>query len=163
VGVHLYECEAPISLEAGLDNVAEVLEERDEIVLSRVWCEVSNVASSLPGGSLLDNHIIALDPVGWEVVMAERSSWRHAHGGHRLLLRYRWLALLVCPVATDRARPEPLAIHGTQGLLGILAFTESHEAIAPRSASLHVPHNPGFRNGTERGEGLEENLVIDFV
>lgn len=88
MGVHFYEREPSISLEAGLDNVTEILEERDEIILSRVRREISDIASRLPGRSLLDNHIIALDSVGWEVVMAERSSWRHAHGRHGLLLRY---------------------------------------------------------------------------
>lgn len=85
--IHLDECETTISLEARLDNVTEVLEERNEVVLGSVRGEVADVACGLPSGSLLDNHVVALDAVGWEVVVTKRSRGSHAHGRHGLLLR----------------------------------------------------------------------------
>ena len=163
MGVQFDKRKSPIGLEARLDNVAEVLEQRDEVVLSSVRRQVSDVASCLPRGSLLDNHIIALNAVGREVMMAERSGRCHAHGRHGLLLRNRWLALLICPVATDRPRSKPLAIHRAQRLLCILAFAESNEAVSSRSPSLHIPHNSSFGNRTKCRESLEEDLVINFV
>lgn len=38
VGIHFDESEAAIGLEARLNNVPEVLEERNKVILGGVWC-----------------------------------------------------------------------------------------------------------------------------
>ena len=86
MGVHLDEGEATICLEACLNDVAEVLEERYEVVLGGVWSEVADVTGGLPSGSLLNNHIVALNTVGWEVMVTERRGRSHSHSRHGLLL-----------------------------------------------------------------------------
>lgn len=86
MGIHLDKRKATISLEACLNNVAKVLEERYEVVLGGVRSEVADVTGSLPSRSLLDNHIVALDAVGWEVMVAERCRRSHTHRRHGLLL-----------------------------------------------------------------------------
>lgn len=149
VGVHLDERKATISLEASLNDIAEVLEQGDKVVLGGVRGEVADIASCLPSWGLLDDHVVALNAVGWEVMVAERSGWSHAHCRHSLLLGDRWLTLLVGPVAPDCARSKPFTVHGAQGLLSILALSESNEAVASRATSLHVPHDASFRYGAE--------------
>ena len=163
VGVHFDESKAAVRLEASLNNVTEVLEERNKIVLSGVWGKVSDVTGSLPLWSLLDDHVVALNAVGWEVMMTEWSGWSQSSGGHHLLLRDGWLALLIGPVAANGARTEPLAIHGAECLFSILALTESNESVSTGTSSLHIPHNSSFRNGAEGRESLEKNLIVDFV
>ena len=111
MGVHLDEGEAAISLEASLNNVTKVLEKRNEIVLGGVGSKIANIAGCLPSRSLLDNHVIALNTMGWEVVMAKGGGWSHSHGRHGLLLRDGWLTLLICPVAANCSGAKPLAIH----------------------------------------------------
>lgn len=113
MGIHLDKRESTVSLEAGLDDVAEVLEEGNEVVLGSVRSEVADIAGRLPTGGLLNNHIVTLNAVGGEVVMTERSGWSHAHGSHSLLLGDRWLALLVGPVAANCPRSKPFSIHRT--------------------------------------------------
>jgi hypothetical protein len=129
---------------ASLGNISEVLEEGHQIRLRGVWCQVADVASGLPLGSLRDDHVVALDTMSGEVVVSERSGWRHAHGSHGLLLRNRGLSLLVGPVAANGARSKPLSIHGAQCALSISTIPESNESVTTRSAGLHVPHNTGF-------------------
>ena len=146
MSVHLDEGEATISLEARLDNVAKVLKERDQILLSSVRGQVANVACGLPIGSLVDNHVIAVDAVGREVVVTIGSGRGHAHLLHGSLLGDGRLALLVGPVAANGAGAEPLAVHRAQSLLGIGAIAESNEAVSTRPASLHVPHDPSLRH-----------------
>lgn len=163
MGVHLDESKAAVRLEASLGDVAEVLEQRDEIVLGGVGREVANVASGLPSGSLLNHHLVRVCALGGEAVVAERSGRGHAHLGHGLLLRVRGLALLVGPVATDGARAKPFAVHVGESLLSITTVTESDEAIATGATSLHVPHDTGLGDGAKGGEGLEQNLVVDFI
>jgi hypothetical protein len=85
--IHLHECKATIGLETSFKDIAEVLKEGDQVILGGVGGEVAHVASSLPLGSLLSNHIIALNAVGGEVVVSERSSRRHTHSNQSLLLR----------------------------------------------------------------------------
>jgi hypothetical protein len=70
---------------------------------------------------------------------------------------------LIGPIAANCTRAKPFPIHRAQSLLGILTFAERNEPIASRATCLHVPHNASFRNGTECGESLEEDFVIDFV
>ena len=70
--VHLDKSKAAIGLEASLDNVSKVLKERNKVILSRIWRKVANIAGGLPLGRLLHNHIIRLDTVSWEVVVAKR-------------------------------------------------------------------------------------------
>lgn len=84
--IHLHECKATIGLEASFKDIAEVLEQGNQVILGGIRCEIAYVASSLPLGSLLSNHIVALNAVGWEVVVSERSGRRHAHSNQCLLL-----------------------------------------------------------------------------
>lgn len=84
--IHLHECKATIGLKASFKDIAKVLEQGDQIVLSGIRGEVAHVASSLPLGGLLSNHIVALNAVGWEVVVSERSCRRHTHSNQGLLL-----------------------------------------------------------------------------
>ena len=86
MGVHLDKGKPTISLEASLNNVTKVLEQRNEVVLCSVWSEIADVDSCLPSRGLLCDHIVACDTVGWEVVVTEWGGWRHAHGRHSLLL-----------------------------------------------------------------------------
>lgn len=111
VRVHLDEGETTVGLKASFQNIAKVLEQRDQIVLSRVRSQVADIASGLPLWRLLDHHVVALDALSREVVMAERGGGSHAHGSHGLLLRDGGLALLVGPVAANRARSKPFAVH----------------------------------------------------
>lgn len=77
--VHLDKGKAAIRLEASFDNVAIVLEEWDQIVLGRVRRKVADVAGTLPLGSLLNNHVIALNTMSRKVMMAKGGSRRHPH------------------------------------------------------------------------------------
>lgn len=95
--------------------------------------------------------------------MAEWSGRRHAHGGHGLLLGDGRLPLLVGPVATDGARTEPFPIHGAEGFLSLLAITERNKSVATRTPRLHVPHYAGFRHRPEGREGLQKDLIVNFV
>lgn len=163
MGVQLDEGEASVGLEARFDDVAKVLEERHQVILRGVRRQVANIARRLPSRRLVHHHLIAVDTLGREMVVAKRRGRGHADLLQGLLLCHGRLALLVGPVAADRARPEPLAIHGAQRLLGIWAVAEGHEAISPRPACLHVPHDPGFGDRSKRRKGLRENLVVDLV
>jgi len=144
VRIHLHECKSTISLEASLENVTEVLEQRNQIVLSGIRSKITNVAGSLPLGSLLSDHVVALDAVGREVVVAEWSCGGHAHSNQGLLLGDGRLALLVGPIAANSARAKPFTIHRVEGLVCLGAITESNKAISTGAASLHVPHNTCF-------------------
>ena len=167
--VHLDKGKATIRLEAGLDNIPEILEERHKIILRSVWSQVANVASSLPLRSLLDHHLVALNALGGEVVMAStgrntiRSGWGHSHCHHRLLLGDGWLALLVGPVAANRTRAKPFSIHVAQCLLGIGTFTKSNKSITAGAPGLHVPHDTGFRHRAKSRKCLEQNFIVDFI
>lgn len=163
MGVHLDECKATVGLESCLNNEPEILEQGNEIILGGIRCEVSDVAGCLPLGSLLNNHVIALHTVCWEMVVTERSSWSHSHSCHSLLLRDRGLSLLVGPVATNCARTEPLAIHGVQSLFSIWTLTERNETIATRATSFHIPHDTSFGYGAKSGECLEQDFIIDLI
>jgi hypothetical protein len=163
VGVHLDKSKATVTLEASLGDVAKVLEERDKVVLSGVGSQVSDVASGLPGRSLLNDHLVGVGTLGGEAVVAEGSGRGHAHLSHGLLLRVRGLALLVGPVTADGARTEPLAVHVGERLFGIATVAEGDEAITTRATSLHVPHNAGLGNGAKGREGLEKDLIVDLV
>lgn len=161
--VHFDERKSAIGLQAGLENVTKVLEQRHQVVLRGVRCKVADVARGLPLGSLLDDHVVALDTVGWEMVVTKGCGRGHAHSRHRLLLGNGRLALLVSPVAANGTRTKPFAIHGGQGLVRITTVTESNEAIATRTSRLHIPHHTGFRNRTESRESLRQDLIVDFV
>lgn len=163
VTVHLDECEATVRLKTGLENVAEVLEKRDEVVLRGVRGQVAHVARGLPLRGLLDDHVVALDAMGGEMVMAEGRGRSHAHSRHSLLLGDGRLSLLIGPVAADRTRSKPLTIHRAQSLIGVGAIAESDKAVASRATGLHVPHDPSLGNGAKRREGLQKNVVVDLV
>ncbi len=161
--VHLDEGEAAVGLEARLDDEAKVLEERHNVVLGRVRGQVAHVAGGLPGRRLVHDHVVAVDAVGGEVVVAVGRGRGHAHLLHGLLLGHGRLALLVGPVAANGAGTEPLAVHGAQRLLSIGALAEGHEAVAAGAASLHVPHDTGLGHGAEGGEGVQQGVVIHLV
>jgi len=163
MAVHLNERETAVGLHAALDDVAEVLEQGHQIVLGRVGGQIANVAGSLPGWSLVDNHVIAMDAVRGKVMMAIWRGRSHPHLLHGLLLMDRGLTLLVCPVATNGAGAKPLAIHGAQGLFSISTLAESNKPVATGTASLHIPHDSSLRDRTESRESLPENLVVDLV
>ena len=163
MSVELNESEATVGLEARLHHIAEVLEQRDQVVLSRVRRQISDIARRLPPRGLVHHHVIAIDTVGREVMVAKGRRGSHAHLLHRLLLSHGRLSLLVRPVAADGTRSEPLAIHAAESLFGLRAVTEGDEAVAPGAASLHVPHDTCLRHGSKLGKGLGENLVVDLV
>jgi len=144
VSVHFDESKSTVGLETCFGDISKVLEERDQVRLRSVWSQVADIASSLPLGSLRNNHVIALDALGWEVVVSERSCWCHAHGCHCLLLGDGGLALLVRPVAANGTRPKPFSVHGAECAFGISTIPESDESVSTRSARLHVPHDAGF-------------------
>lgn len=58
VGVHLDKSEATVRLEAGLGDVAKVLEEGNKVVLCGVRSKVAHVAGSLPSRSLSDYRLV---------------------------------------------------------------------------------------------------------
>ena len=161
--IHFDEGKATVSLQASLQNIAKVLEQRNQVILCGVRGEVANIAGGLPLRGLLNNHIIALNTMGWEMVVGEGCSWGHAHGCHSLLLGDGRLALLVSPVAANGTRTEPFAIHGAQGLVSVRTLTESNETIATRASGLHIPHHTGLGYGTKGTESLHQNLIIDFI
>jgi hypothetical protein len=163
VRVHLDESKAAVRLETGFGDISKVLEERDQVGLRSVGSQVANIARGLPLRSLRNNHVVALDAVGREMVVTEGGRWRHSHGGHGLLLGNGRLALLVGPVAADGTRSKPFAVHGAEGALSISTIPERDESVSTRPASLHVPHDTSFRHGAECGEGLEEHLIVDLV
>lgn len=161
--IHLHECKATVSLETSLKNIAEVLEERNQVVLGSIRSEVADIAGSLPLRSLLSHHVVALDAVSREVVVTERSGGSHAHGSHSLLLRDRRLTLLVGPVAADGTRAEPFTVHRSESLVSLSAIAESDKSVSTGATGLHVPHHTGFRYRTESREGLGQHLVVDFI
>jgi hypothetical protein len=161
--VHLNESKPAVRLEASFGDISKVLEERDQVGLRSVWSEITNIARGLPLRSLGDDHIVALDSVSRKVVVSERSSGCHSHGGHCLLLRDGWLSLLVGPVAADGARPKPLAVHGAQCAISISTVAEGNETISTRPPGLHVPHDAGLRDRAESRESLEKDLIVDLI
>jgi hypothetical protein len=131
--------------------------------LRSVGRQITDVARGLPLGSLRDDHVVALNAVGREVVVSEGGRGSHAHGGHCLLLGDGRLALLVGPVAADGTRSKPLSVHGAECALSIGAIPKGNEAVSARPARLHVPHDASFRNRTEGREGLEKDFIVDLV
>ena len=79
VSIHLNKCKTSICLKPRLNNKTEVLEQWNEIILGGVWSQIANIASRLPGGSLRNNHVIALNAMSWEVMMSKGSCWGHSH------------------------------------------------------------------------------------
>ena len=161
--IHLDEREPTVGLKASLENVAEVLEQRHQVILRGVRGQIADVAGGLPLGSLLDDHVITLHTLSGEVVVSKRSGGGHAHGSHGLLLRYGRLTLLVGPVAADGARSKPLAVHSVESLISIGAVPESNKSVSTRASSLHIPHHTSFGDRTKGGEGLSQDLVVHFV
>lgn len=73
------------------------------------------------------------------------------------------MALLVGPVATNCTRTKPLTVHGSKSLLGIRTLAESNKPIPTRAASLHVPHDSGFRDTAKSRESLQKDFIVYFV
>jgi hypothetical protein len=163
VRVHFDKSKSTVRLEARLGDISKVLEEWDQVRLGSIWGQIADVAGRLPLGSLGDDHIVALNTVRGEVVVAERSSGCHAHGSHGLLLGDGGLALLVSPVATNGAGTQPFAVHGAECALGISAIPESNKSISTRPACFHVPHDASLGDGAKSRECLEKHLVVDLV
>lgn len=163
VGVHLNKRESSVSLETRFDHEAEVLEQRHHVVGGCIGRKVSDVDSGLPAGCLSQDDFVTSNAMCWKLVVSVRSGRGHAHCLHSLLLGHRGLSLLVCPIAPDGSRPEPLAVHGAQGLLSLGTVTESNKTIASRSACLHIPHNTSLRDGAKGRESLKEDFVVDLV
>lgn len=163
MGVHLDKCKPSVGLESSFDNITEVLEQRDEVVLSRVGRKITDVNSRLPLRCLLHNHVIALHTMGREMMVAIWSGRSHSHCGHGSLLRDGRLALLIGPVTANCTGAKPFTIHATQGLLGICALTESDKAVPTGTSSLHIPHDAGFRNRAKSREGLCQDFIVDLV
>lgn len=160
---HLDECEPAIRLKPCLYNVAKILEQGYQVVLSRVWSEVADITCCLPARGLVQNHVIGLTPLSWELMVAKGSGGRDTHGCHGLLLRDRRLTFLVCPVASNGSTAQPLSVHTGQSFLGITAVPESHESITSGTTRFHIPHDSSFRDGAKGGERLEQNFIIDFI
>lgn len=72
VAIHLDESKATIGLPACLDYVAEVEEQRYQIVMRCVGREVTNIAGGLPLGGLLDHYIVRLGPLSRELMMTAK-------------------------------------------------------------------------------------------
>ena len=161
--VHFDKSKAAIGLKTSFQDVPEVLEQRDQVVLSGVRCQVTHVAGGLPLGSLLNNHVITLDAMSGKVVVTKGDCRGHSHGGHRLLLGDGRLTLLVGPVAPNGTRTQPFTIHRAQSLVSVLALTEGHEAVTTRASGLHIPHDTRFRDRAKGRKGLEQDLVVDFI
>lgn len=163
MSVHLDKRKSSVCLKPSLDNVTKVLEQWNKVILGCVRCKITDINGCLPLRRLLDNHVIALNAMGREMVMTIGSSRSHSHSSHSGLLRDRGLALLVSPVAADRTRTKPFSIHTAQSLLGVSALTESDETVTAGAASLHIPHNAGLRNWAKSREGLGKDFIIDLV
>lgn len=163
MGIHLDEGKPTIGLEPRLRDEAKVLEQRDEVVLCCVWCQVAGIDGRLPFGRLRNDHLVASLTIDRELVMAERSGRRHAHLRNRLLLLHRWLTLLVSPVAPNLARPKPFAIHCCKRFLGQIAILVCNEAVATRSTCLHVPHDTSLADLAEWCESLEKHFIIHLI
>lgn len=161
--IHFDKGKATIRLQAGLKDITKILEERNKIVLRRVGSQVAHIACGLPLRRLLDDHVVALDTVCGEVVVAERRGRGDSHGSHRLLLRDGRLSLLVGPVAADGARTKPFAVHRAQRFVGIPTVTEGNKSISTRASSFHIPHHASLRYRTKRRESLEQHFIIHFV
>lgn len=161
--VHLDEGEAAVRLEASLNDIAKVLEEGNQIVLSGIRSEVADIAGGLPLRSLLNDHVVGLSALSGELVVSVRSSWCHADGSHGRLLRERRLSLLVGPVAANSARAQPFSIHAAQSLFSLPAILESDESVATGAASLHVPHHTSLGNSTKSSESLGKDFVIYLI
>lgn len=70
---------------------------------------------------------------------------------------------MVGPVAANGTRTQPFTIHGFDGFFGVCTLAEGNEAIATGATRFHIPHYTGFRNGTKSREGLQQDLIVDFV
>ena len=132
MSIHLNKSKSTIRLKSCFNDISKILKKWNKIVLRSIGSEISNITSSLPLRSLLYNHFVALDTMRREVVMtgAVGSGRCHAHGGHGLLLRDGWLSLLIGPVAADRTRTKPFAIHRAQSFFSIATFSESDKTIS---------------------------------
>lgn len=80
MGVHLHKSKSTVRLESRFSNITEVLEKRNEVILSGVRGKVSNIAGGLPLRCLSYYHLIALYAMSREVVVAEWSGRGHSHG-----------------------------------------------------------------------------------
>lgn len=163
MSIQLDESKSTVSLEARLNNIAKVGEQRHEVILSRVRSQIADIASGLPRRCLADNHVVAVYTMGGKVMVAVGCCWGHAHGLHGLLLGDRGLALLVGPVAANGARTQPLSVHRAQSLLSLGTITESNKTITTRPAGLHIPHDTSLGDRAEGRKGLHKNLVVDLV
>ena len=158
--IKLDESEATVRLHADLREVANRLEEGDEIGLSRVRDEVADVDGGVIRGSLGYHGLVRERPTLEVHRRWGPSAHASAHGGGAAASCA--LSLLVGPVDADRARAKPLAIHSGDGLFSIGLVAEGKETVATRLAGVHVPHDARIREGAERTERLGEDVVVDL-
>ena len=163
VGIHLYERKAPVRLEPCLDDESKIIEKWDQIILGCVRREIADVAGGLPLRSLLNDCLVAASARRRELVVTVWGRRRHSHCSHGLLLGYGWLAFLVRPVAADRSRAKPFAIHFGKCLFCLVPVAKGHESVATRATGLHIPHDTTLGDITIGLESLRENVVIDFI
>lgn len=95
--------------------------------------------------------------------MTIRGGRGQPHLCHSLLLRERWLTLLVGPVAANGAGTEPFAVHRAEGLLGFATVAECDKAVTAGASCLHIPHDACLGNAAEGGESLEKDFIVDFI
>ena len=161
VRVQLDERESTISLHADLREISDGLEQRDKVCLGAIGDEIANVDCRVVRRSLLDDGLVR-EGTPQEIHRSRRSSTtttaaqRRASGGRRGTS----LSLLIGPVNTNGTRPEPFAIHSSDGLLGVGLVTESKETIATRLPRVHVPHDTSIGQSTKSGKRLSKDIIV---
>lgn len=163
VSVELDERKTTVGLHANFGEVADGLEEGDEVRLGAVRDKIADVNGGVEGRGLLDHGLVregtALEVDRRRSTASTSASWasRGATADWQAAL-----GLLVGPVDADGAGSEPFAVHGGDGLLGIGLVPKGKETVTARLARVHVPHDAGVGHGTEGGEGLGEDVVVDL-
>lgn len=159
VRVKFDEGEPAIGLHTDFREVADGLEQGNEVSLGAERDEVADVDSAIVRWGLLNNRLI------------REGSAREIHrcgctacAGSRLDTSNRWCALrlLVGPVDTDCSGAKPFAVHRSNRLLSIRLIPESQKPVSTRLARVHVPHDPSVGKRTESAERLGEDLIVDF-
>ena len=140
VCIKLNERKAAISLHANLGKIADRLEQRDEVCLSAVGYQVTNVNSSVVRRRLLNNRLVG-EGTPLEIDRCGCSTKGSGGTGRRSSPS---LSFLICPIDTDCAGAEPFPIHSSDGLLSVCLVPERQKAVTTRFAGVHVPHHTGI-------------------
>jgi hypothetical protein len=151
---------ATVSLHTNFREIADGLEEWDEVRLGTIRDEVADVDGGVIRRSLLDDGFVR-----------QRSTLEVDGGGSttgsagtrgRYSASCSTLCLLVGPVDTDGTRTKPFTVHCRNGLLSIGLVPESEETIATGFARVHVPHDAGVGHGAKGTEGFGEDIIVDL-